>query len=57
MRKCNEPICGLYIGQKGRNCEVGAQQAITREVEALEQNARPRTCFDAVVEDLAPTLP
>jgi hypothetical protein len=31
---------------------VGAQQVITREVEAPEQNARSRICFDVAVEDL-----
>ena len=33
----------------------GAQQAITREVEAPERNAPSRTCFDAVMQD--PHLP
>jgi hypothetical protein len=33
---------------------VGSQQVITREIKALELNARQRTCFDVVVEDLAP---
>ena len=33
---------------------LGAQQVITREVEAPERNARPRTCFDVAIEDLAP---
>jgi hypothetical protein len=32
---------------------VGAQQVITREVEAPERNARPRTCFDVATQDLA----
>ncbi len=37
--------------------KVGAQWVITREVEALERNARPRTCFDAAVQDLASRFP
>jgi len=35
---------------------LGAQQVITREVEASERNARLRICFDVAVEDLAPCL-
>jgi len=33
---------------------VGAEQAITREVEASERNVRPRGCFDVAMQDLAP---
>ena len=36
---------------------VEAQWVITREVEASERNAHPRTCFDVAVEDLAPCFP
>jgi len=41
------------LDRKDRVVRVGTQQAITREVEALERNARPRACFDVAVEDLA----
>jgi len=32
---------------------MGAERVITREVEASERNARPRTCFDVAMQDLA----
>ena len=43
--------------RKDGTVRVGAEQVITREVEASEQNSRPRTCFEVAVEDLASLFP
>jgi hypothetical protein len=39
--------------RKDRTVRVRAEQVITRQVAALERNARSRICFDVAAEDLA----
>ena len=40
-----------------RTVRLGAQQVITREVEALGQSVYSRTCFDVAIQDIAPLFP
>ena len=39
--------------RKDETVRVRAEQVITREVEAPERNACPRTCFDVEMQDPA----
>ena len=43
--------------RKDGTVRVGAEQVITREIEALEQNVRPRRCFDVAMQDMASLFP
>jgi hypothetical protein len=53
MRKYGERISSLCTDRGDKAVRVGAQQIVTREVEAPERNARPRRYFDVAMEDLA----
>lgn len=56
MRKYGERIGCLVSDRKDGTVRMGAQQVITREVEAPERNACPRGCFDAAMQGLVPSL-
>lgn len=44
----------MYRIDKDEVVRLGAQQVITREVEAPERNARPRMGFDVAMQELTP---
>lgn len=47
---CEEVAC--VSDRKDGAVRLGAKQVITREVEASERNAWPRTCLDVAMKDL-----